>query len=96
MMDCLIVWAALGPVLAFIAGAVAVAWWEDEEEEALPSWEHPGPMRGTLPGGPGAVMSLDSLGRDGPCWNRASGHAGGYSSPRMRSCVQCGRMEERP
>ena len=36
MMEGLIVWAALGPVLAFVGGMVVVAWCDDEEDEDLP------------------------------------------------------------
>lgn len=96
MMDCLIVWAAIGPVLAFIAGAVVVVWWDDEEDEAPPLLAHPGPMRGTILGLPGPAMSLDPFGRDRSSWSRSDDHAGGCSPSRTRSCVQCGWMEDRP
>ncbi|TSD83197.1 hypothetical protein FFK22_039045 [Mycobacterium sp. KBS0706] len=72
MMEGLIVWAALGPVLAFVGGMVVVAWCDDEEDNDLPL--------------------LDYLHRtDGS--SRSAGRSSGRPA---RSCLQCGRWEERP
>jgi hypothetical protein len=59
MMDCLIVWAALGPILAFIAGAVVVAWWDDDEEMDLAPRDRPGRARGAVSGLPGQVVRME-------------------------------------
>ncbi|WP_342240727.1 hypothetical protein [Inquilinus sp. OTU3971] len=47
MMDGLIVWAAIGPILAFIAGAVVVACLDDDETEDLPLPDYLRPANGT-------------------------------------------------
>lgn len=60
MMDCLIVWSAIGPILAFIAGAVVVAWWDDDEDEGLVPKDRQTRIRGAVPGMPGQVVSFAS------------------------------------
>lgn len=94
MMDCLIVWAALGPVLAFIAGAVVVAWWDDDDDEPplldLPRW-----VGEAASGGPRPIPHPSGPVRSAwvPLAASAPRHSGGRATG---SCVQCGRGEGRP
>jgi hypothetical protein len=97
MMDCLVVWAALGPILAFIAGAVVIAWWDDEEEVDFAPCDRPGQTLGAIPGMPRQVVSFEPPGRSWSAWDRPSGPAAVYPGSRITtSCLQCGRMEKRP
>ena len=90
MMDALIAWAAFGPILAFIAGAIVVACLDDDEDEALP---FPDYLRRT--DGPASVPSFDLHGRSAgsPLPGPATGRPAGRPA---RSCLQCGRREEWP
>ncbi|HEY9348193.1 MAG TPA: hypothetical protein VIQ53_22900 [Inquilinus sp.] len=79
MMEGLIVWAALGPVLAFVGGMVVVAWCDDEEDKDLPLLDY--------------LHRTDGSSR--PAGSPLSGQtAGRFASRPARSCLQCGRREE--
>lgn len=96
MTDVLIVWAALGPIVAFVAGAVVVAWWDDDEDDDLPR-DPPRRTDGAGPGLPGQVPFHEPYGGGGSAWGLLPGPAAGYSGQRaIRSCLQCGRREEWP
>lgn len=97
MMDCLIVWASLGPILAFIAGAVVVAWWDDDEDEDPVPKDRQARIHEAVPGVPGRVVSFEPSGRNGSAWDRLPSPAVGYPMRRMTpSCVQCGCRDEWP
>jgi hypothetical protein len=90
MMDGLIVWAALGPVLAFIAGAVVVACLDDDETEDLPLPDYLRRAERTA-----SVPSFDLYGyyrsAASPLSGPGSGRPGGRPA---RSCLQCGWRDE--
>lgn len=88
MMDGLIVWAALGPILAFIAGAVVVACLDDDEDEDPP------PLHCLRRAdGMASVSSIDLYGhsRSGPLPGPGTGRPMGRPA---RSCLRCGRREQ--
>lgn len=90
MMDGLIVWAALGPVLAFIAGAIVVAWLDDDETEDLPLPDYLRPANGTA-----AVPSFDLYGHGRAAATPLPGPGTARPADRSaRSCLQCGRRGE--
>ncbi|MGO4126727.1 hypothetical protein AB4Z01_20155 [Inquilinus sp. YAF38] len=85
MMDSLIVWAALGPILAFIAGAVVVACLDDDDDADPPLTRYLRRADGIA-----SVPSFDLYGSSPP-----PGPCKAWSSDRpARSCLQCGRWEE--
>lgn len=85
MMDGLIVWAALGPILAFIAGAVVVACLDDDEDVDPPSPHYLRRADGTA-----SVPSFD-LYRSSP--PPSPGNVWASDRP-VRSCLHCGRRDE--
>lgn len=95
MMDCLIVWAALGPILAFVAGAVVIAWWDDDEDEVPVAKGRRTQTRGSVPGVPGQVVTFEPYGRDWSAWDRPPSPVAGYPERMTTSCLQCGRTEKR-
>lgn len=101
MMEGLIVWAAIGPILAFVAGVIVVAWWDDEEDEDLTLRDHPCRTGGAIlgvPGGvPGQVPFFEPYGHGRPAWVPLPETAVGHPVKRTkRSCLQCGWREEWP
>jgi hypothetical protein len=90
MMDGLIVWAALGPILAFIAGAVVVACLDDDENEDLLLPDYLRRADGSA-----SVSSFDlhRRSRSSPLSGPAAGHPAGRAA---RSCLHCGRRGEWP
>jgi hypothetical protein len=90
MMDGLIVWAALGPILAFIAGAVVVACLDEDEDEDPSPLPYLRRADGTA-----SVSSFDlhSHSRSSPLSGPAAGHPAGRAA---RSCLHCGRRGEWP
>ncbi|WP_395676232.1 hypothetical protein [Inquilinus sp.] len=94
MMDCLIVWSALGPILAFIAGAVVVAWWDDEEDETPVARDQRAQTGGAMRG---QVVPFEPTGRTWPAWDLPPSPGAGYPMQRMTpSRVPCGRRDEWP
>jgi hypothetical protein len=90
MMDGLIVWAALGPILAFIAGAIVVACLDDDEDENLPLPDY---LRRTDRAA--SVPAFDFHGHSRSAASPLPGPAAGHPADRPgRSCLQCGRREE--
>lgn len=98
MMEGLIVWAALGPTLAFIAGVVVVAWWDDDDDEEEVSAQDL-PRRAGDPGlgVPEYIPSFDLYRPGRPAGSPLSGPAVARPAGRpARSCLQCGRREGWP
>ncbi|MGO1078002.1 hypothetical protein [Inquilinus sp. CA228] len=90
MMDGLIVWAAIGPILAFVAGAIVVAWLDDDETEDLPLPDYLRRADGTA-----SVPSFDLYGYHRSAASPLPGPGTGRPAGRpARSCLQCGRREE--
>jgi hypothetical protein len=90
MMDGLIVWAALGPILAFVAGAVVVACLDDDENDDLLLPDY---LRRS--DGMASVPAFDRYGHHWPAASPLPGRGAGRPVGRpARSCLQCGRWEE--